>query len=442
MKLLKFLRTLFKSAITDQYGWTTEMSVTGVTEIDEAIPNFWADGIIHDGNRESFWGGLSGKEGSFMPVIDKTGQLKKNGDYITFNTIEQLMGTGITGESVLKGNEEKLGIGSFSVSADVIRHAVAVSRKSTKQANFEEVQTAKTLLKDWFGRRLDYDVFNTILASDYVSTIYANSKTAEGSLNTVDGDYIGPSEINLIRMALIRQGALPLKISKVNGRSIPVYGLVYGEMEEYWLNQNTTFVSTVKEAWERFKGDNDKHPLFNGAVGIYRNMILYPYYSVLPIPQGTPLRPETTLSATLATADVTAYVGVAANGNTLANFTQYFATSGSLQIADEVISYTGKSVSTFTGLTRGASSTTAIQHVPGALVTQRNVASVIGFGAEGVFRAFPEQAEPIGQKDDYEEQIGLGIRAYYGHAIKRDKRRNKSTSLVICKVLSKNPGSI
>jgi len=440
--MFKLLHKLFLILKDTRADWSTEMSVTGISEVDAAIPNYWADSILPDGNRESFWGGLSGKEGSRMPIIDKTGPLKQKGDYLTFNTIAQLMGTGVTGESVLKGQEEKLGIGSFSVAPDIVRHAVAVSRKSTLQANFDEVKMARTLLVDWFGRKLDYDVFNSILDSTAVSTIYANSKTSEANLNTTAGDYFGPSEINMIRLALIRQGATPLKMIKENGRSIPIYGCVFGEVEEYWLNQNTTFVQAVREAWERFKGSQGSHPLFNGAVGIYRNVLLYPYYSVLPIPQGTPLRPETTLSATLTTAATTASVGVAADTNTLANYTLYFASSGSLQIEDEIISYSGKSISSFTGLTRGASSTTAAQHAAGTLVTQRDVASVIGFGAEAVFRAFPEQARPIGENDDYGAQIGLGIEAYYGHAIKVDKTRAKANSVVICKCISDNPGTI
>ena len=438
MKFLKFIKLLF----LDTRGWTAEMNVTGVTEIDSVIPEWFAEGIMADGNRESFWGSLAGKEGSRMPIIDKTGQLKQAGDRITFSVIEQLMGSGVTGENVLKGNEEKLGVGTFTVTADIVRHAVALSKKSTKQANFDEVQRTKELLKDWFGRKLDGDVFRTITGSSVVDTIYANDKSSETTLNATDGDYFGPTEIRRMRLALQRQGALPLKINKVNGRSIPVYGCVFSEIEEERLYSNTTFTQAIRETWERIKSQGDMHPLYQGAIGMYNNMILYPYYGILPIPQGTALRPETTLSATLVTAGTTASVGVAGDANDKANYTLYFASSGSLQIEDEIISYTGKTVSTFTGLTRGVSSTTAAQHAAGKLITQRNVSTIIGFGAEAICRAFPSQAEPIGDKDDYGAQIGLGIEAYYGHAIRIDKRRGKGFNLVKMKVLSANPGTI
>lgn len=439
--MLIWLRKLF-TMLRDDAGWTTEMTVTGVSDIDSCIPEHWASSIFADGNRESFWGSLSGKEGEFMPVIDKTGKLKESGDLLRINIIEQLMGSGVTGENVLKGNEEKLGIGVMTVNADIVRHAVSVSRKSTKQANFDEVQRARSLLTDWVGRKMDADAFDAVISASNVETIYANSKTSAGGLNSTDGDRFGPTEINLIGLALKRLGALPLKVRKANGRSIPIYGCVYGEIEEYWLNQNTTFLNQIRDTWERFKAGGGDHPLFQGAIGIYRNVVLYPYYANLDIPQGTPLRPETTLSATLATADATAYVGVAADGNTKANYTLFFASSGSLQIESEILSYTSKTISTFAGLSRGVSGTTAAQHSAGTLVTQRNVSSVIGFGAQAIVRAMPEDVEPIGEKDDYQEQIGLGIRAFYGFKARYSKRRGKPAAAVVLKCYSDNPSTI
>ena len=38
--MLEHLRKFFLAILLDVRGWTTEMSVTGVTEIDKAIPEF------------------------------------------------------------------------------------------------------------------------------------------------------------------------------------------------------------------------------------------------------------------------------------------------------------------------------------------------------------------------------------------------------------------
>jgi len=444
----KLLRHLLSFLFTE-YAWTTEMAVTGVGDIDSAIPEFWAKGILTDANRESFWGSLSGKEGSRMPVIDKTGPLKTKGDTLRFNTIAQLMGTGVTGENVLKGNEETLSIGVFTVSCDVVRHAVAVSRKSTKQANFNEVQTAGSLLKEWMTRKMDNDAFTEIIDNSD-NTLYSNSgtHTDESTMRDDNSDEFGMSELDMIRIALLRNGAEPIQIRRQNRRTIPVYGVAFGEIEEYRLYQNTAFLQTIRETWERFRGGVE-HPLVNNAIGMFKNLLLYRYYSVLPIPQGTKLRPETTVYATLTTTATHLSVGGAsASTGVTPNYTLFFASAGSLQINDEVISYTGKSNNTFTGLSRGqpeyvgGSATTAVQHSQNALVTQRNIASVIGFGAEALFRAIGDDPEPVGQKDDYSEQIGLGIRAYYGQKLKKDSRRSNSKNVVVLKCWSENPGTV
>jgi N4-gp56 family major capsid protein len=432
----KFLSLLFGNK-----GWTTEMVVTGISEIDAAIPEFWAPGVILDADRESFWGSLSGGEGSGMPIISKTGPLKEKGDMITFTSVAQIMGAGVSGETVLKGKEQKVAIGTFTVTAEVIRNAMGVGRKATKQANYDMVKQVGISLKDWYSRKLDADTFAAMIDSTTVETLYANSKTSVGALNSTDGDVFGPSDISKIRLALQRQGAMPLKVSKVNGRTVPIYGLAIGEMEEWNLTQNSSFNQTIREIWQRFS-QGSEHPLIKGAIGMYSNMIIYPYYSVLPIPQGTPLRPETIVSATCVTAGTLLTVGTTV-GDTYDDYTAFFASSGSLQVDDEIMGYTSKGINYFVmAAYRGLSSTTAAQHVPGALVTQRNISTVIGFGAEAVFKAMPEDSEPIGEDDDYKEQKGLGIRACYGFKAKVDARRNKANNLVLMKCYSENPGTV
>jgi hypothetical protein len=146
--------------------------------------------------------------------------------------------------------------------------------------------------------------------------------------------------------------------------------------------------------------------------------------------------------------------GTTPSSGVIPNYTLFFASSGSLAITTsgntEIVGYTSKQNNAFLGLTRGelnylgGSATTARQHSPSttSLVTQRDVSSVIGFGAEALFRAIGDSPEPVGQKDDYDEQIGLGIRAYYGQALKKDKRRGKTKNVVVLKCYSANPGTI
>jgi len=434
---------LFRSILMCQSGVSTldSLVVTGVADIDDVIPEFWADGVFADGNRDSFWGALTGSEGTMMPVIDKTGPLRQKGDQLSFSVISQLMGTGVTGENQLLGNEESLSVGTFTVSADFVRHAVGITKKADRQANFSQVKSAGVLLKDWMSRKMDADIF-TLITADTNETIFANSKSSVGELNADDGDVFGPTELDLVRLALLRKGALPIVAKLNNGRKVPIYGCVFSEVEEYRLNQNTVFVQSIQNALKRFDGDGD-HPLFKGAIGVFKNMVLYTYYSLLPIPQGTPLRPESTVFATLTTTATTLSVGGATTAtSTQPDFTIYFASSGSLQVEDEIISYSGKGKNSFTGLTRGVSSTTAASHVIDKLVTQRNIATVIGFGAQSVCRALGDKPGPIGQKKDYGMGIGLGIEAYYGQALRKDSRLSRAAGIINMKVYSANPSTI
>lgn len=432
MDFLKYLWLLF----SDEYGWTQEMNVTGIAELDAAFPEWWEKQILVDGTRESLFGSLTGGEGSGMPVIMKTGKLKEAGDTLRFNCVSQLMGSGVTGESVLKGTEEKLSIGTFTVTADILRHAVSIGRKASKQSYFEAITLAGSLLKDWVTRKMDTDGLAAFTGSSVIDTIYANSRTSEASL--VSTDCLGVSEFEMLRLALGRQGATPIKTSKVNGRTQPIFGAIIGEIEEYNLRQNSQFTQAIRESYERFSGSG-VHPIFNSALAVYGNMIIYPYRSILSLPQGTTLRPETLVYATLTTTATTLSVG---GSSDTPNYTEFFASSGSLQIEDEVISYTGKTNNTFTGLTRAAGSTTAVQHSNNKLVTQRNISTVIGFGAEALFRAMPEEVEKISDDDDYKETIGIGIRAHFGQKLRIDSRRGKCPNALLMKVYSKNPGTI
>lgn len=377
-----------------------------------------------------------------MPIISKSGQLTKNGDRLDFSIVAQLMGSGVTGESALIGSEETMSVGTFSVTADYIRHAVALTKKANRQANFELVGTAKELLSGWWSRRSDSDIFNCILdgvATDQI--LFANGATSESDLSATDGDTFGPAEIDLVRMALLRQGALPIQAKKTNGRTVPIYGMVIGEVEEYRLNQNTSFVQSIRETWNRFS-EGQTHPMYKGAIGMFKNMVIYPYYSTLGIPQGTPLRPETTVYVSLITAATCVCVGGASGTGSTGNYTAFFASSGSLQIEDEILSYASKTVNAFVGLTRGVSSTSAAYHSQYKLVTQRNVAKVIGFGAEAVCRALGDSPKPIGENRDYGMAIGLGIETYVGQALTKDKRRGKARGVVVVKCISVNPGTI
>src|SRR3990167_9001860 len=90
---------------------------------------------------------------------------KNGGDVIHLQVMSELYGPGVTGESTLRGNEDKLSTAQFNVTVDWLRKAVAVTKKVKKEVNFEVMQEARQRLSNWLARELDFQVFSNLLTS-------------------------------------------------------------------------------------------------------------------------------------------------------------------------------------------------------------------------------------------------------------------------------------
>lgn len=392
------------------------LNTSTATTLTNAIPEHWASKVRHDAIQQAFWSPFEGKEGAGMPILTKDDLTKLPGDTIHIQTISRLGGTGVTGETTLAGSEEQLSLGQFDLTVDWLRHAVAFTKKATKQANFDAVMAAGRLLSQWLARFLDDNAFSTLI-SNVTNTIYANDATSDATLGT--NDTFGTTEIDRIRLALIRQGAIPIMTIKDGKQARPVYGVVISEMDEYNLGADTVWVQAQENAAIR----GSKNPLFSMALGMYKGMLIYTHYGLSGY-QGTPLRPEASLyGAHLSTETTTITVGV----NTNRDYTKHFPSSGTIKIRrasdgeEEFVSYSATTNNTFTITSRGATyggatPNAALDLVAGDIVTNLNHNShVIGFGAEIAARSWGAHPIPIHQEEDYGFEKGIGIEAVYGH---------------------------
>jgi len=435
------LRKLFLfllSPILSSRGVVADINVTGITDVDNAIPDKWAAGILLDGVDRSPMKKFMGKENSRMPIITKN-LFAPKGDKtnnVVFNTIAQLYSGGVSGESTLKGNETKLRTGVFCITPELYRNAVGITEKSTLQANFDEVKTAGELLKVWANREISHQILESMLtATSQVD--YANSRTSEDAL--VTADKFGTTEIDLLWLGLYRQGALPIAVIEDNGEELPIFGCMISGVDSHNLKANTVWHNAQGEA---FMGHGKKSPLLTRAFGKFGGMIVYLFSGMAGAEgMGTPLRPECQIYGTLASGAPVITVGSDAKEN----LTRFFDSTGTLQIEDEFITYTAKTNLTFTGCTRGVTinsvGSTAVQHVNKA-ITQRNVATAVAFGAEALFFGWGKEPQPIGDKEDYGADIGLGIKGYWGMGLKQDKRSGRYPNVRLLKTYSKNPGNV
>lgn len=434
--MLKFLRSLLKT-LRNQNGFATLNTHTYVSgaEFDSAIPEFWSTRLFDDGIRRAFWGSrFEGKEGSNKPIITKDDFMKGPGDKIHFQIMSQLISSGVTGETGLQGSEDKLSMAQFDLTVDWIRNAVAFTENLERRVNFNIVQVARQRLSDWISRHVDSSMFIQLITTESsASTLYAGDAAAEANLG--DNDTFGTEEIDRIKLALQRKGAIPISVKMKDGEELENYGIVISEVDEYWLKGDAVWQQAQRESGIR--GDENK--IFTGALGIYNGMILYVNRSVRSANniQGSPLRPECRVSTTTDTSTGTLTVGT----NTLANYTKFFPATGTLRIDSEDITYSAKAATTFTMSARGANGTTAAIHTAGALITLRNVSTQIGFGAEVAVRGWGMKPTPITQTYDYGFENGIGVKAIFGQVAVKDTASVPKNYLLM-KSYAKNPGSV
>lgn len=442
---MDFLKKLFLSLLF-LLGSVPGTSVTAMvnmndsdSDLDYNIPEIWEKRLRLDASRKSFWGPMKGGEGSEKPIIEKEDFVNQAGDVIHIQVMSELYGPGVTGETALRGAEDKLSTGQFDLSVDWLRKAVALTKKVKKQVNFEVMQEARVRIGNWLARELDKDVFTELLA-DSSDTLYGGNATSAATIGS--DDTFTTAELDKIKLALDRKGAVPLSVERDGGQETYHYGTVISEVEEYNLRGDDRWLEAVKYAQLR----GEKNPIFTGRPVEWNGLLVYTLRGVKAAGciQGTPLRPETTVYGELAADTTTVTVGgaAAASAGQQKQYTQFFATSGTLTIGTEEITYTGKTYRTFTTCTRGANGTTAAIHATGALVTQRQVASIIGFGAEICAFGWGQHPQRIEDVDDYGFITGVGIETLYGVQAIKDSSASTTPNYLVMKCYSKNPGTI
>jgi len=175
----------------------------------------------------------------------------------------------------------------------------------------------------------------------------------------------------------------------------------------------------------------------NIRLGIYNGVIVYEFGNVGG-EQGTWLRPEAKLSAAIGVGDTT--ITVTLDSDTALNATKFFASSGTIRIDNEDMTYTSKTVNTFVVSVRGANGTTAVTHASGAIVTQRNISTQIAFGGEIAVRGWGMQPQATREVQDYGFRYGVGIEAIYGQQVIVDSA-SVPPNYILHKAYANNPNA-
>lgn len=165
-------------------------AATGLT------PQQWDDEFFRDYVRASRFKRYMGTDESSIIQL-KEDLTKKRGDSVTFALVNELTGDGVTGNSTLKGNEERLGSRSHRVYVDVLRHAVAVDDWDVQKSAIDLRNAARVQLREWAQKKLRDGITNALGQIDGVNF---TSSTVAGrntwALNNEDRILFGDTTAN------------------------------------------------------------------------------------------------------------------------------------------------------------------------------------------------------------------------------------------------------
>lgn len=260
-------------------------------------PQLWDDQFFRDYVRMSRFKRYMGTDEASIFQL-KEDLTKKRGDTVTFALVNELTGAGVTGNTTLKGNEERLNSRSHALTVNVLRHAVAVDDWDVQKSVIDLRMAARTQLREWAQKTLrddclkalgqidgvnyttatqgQKDTWNTnnqdrVLYGITTSNYTTDHSAAIGFLSA--GESLTPNVLSLMkRMA---QSASP-KIK-------PVY---VKEMDQEWYvafvgprawrdlteDNPTTNVLTLANRDARLRGVDN--PLFTGDSLVWDGMIL------------------------------------------------------------------------------------------------------------------------------------------------------------------------
>lgn len=225
---------------------------------------------------ESFFSsnGFIGKNQSPNAIIWLQEDLSKGGgETIRFFMNKRLTGSGVTGDSVLLGNEEQLNYDYFEVTLDQLRNAVSIGGALAEQRSIANMRVdAKNRLRTWMAEKLDAKLFTALSAGTPTYTVYAGDATSVGTLSstsTMDLSVIGKAR-SIARLNRI-------KGVTINGKQTFAFIM---HIEQAYDLQNNTDDSKWQDIQAAANVRGEKNPIFNGALGMYLGVVLYEHENV------------------------------------------------------------------------------------------------------------------------------------------------------------------
>ena len=260
-------------------------------------PQIWDSDFFRDYVRMSRYKRYFGTDEASIFQI-KEDLTKKSGDRVTFALVNELTGAGVTGNSTLKGNEERLNSRSDTAIVDVLRHAVVVDDWDVQKSVIDLRNSARVQLREWAQKTLRdncTDALGQVANVAFATATNAQRDTWQSDnrdrlvfgTTTVTGMATFASAISAVTAgAQLSPNILSLMKRLAQAASPKVKPLYVKEMDQEWYvafigprawrdlteDNPTTNVLTLANRDARVRGVDN--PLFTGDSLVWDGMIL------------------------------------------------------------------------------------------------------------------------------------------------------------------------
>jgi N4-gp56 family major capsid protein len=258
----------------------------------------WDDDFFTEYVRESRFKSYMGTDENSVIQV-KEDLMKKRGDRLTYNLVNRLTNSGITGSANLEGQEESLSQRAHLLTVDKIRNGVRIAEMEEQKSAIDLRDAARSQLKVWIAEKTRDQIvgaFGAIQTAYGTQKAYADASEAEKDAFLVDnsdrflfgastGNYSGDHSVDLAKVDTTNDLFSPANISlmkrmaqRANPKIRPImtkgdeewYVLFAGPLNIKQLQADSTWTQANREARDRGK-DN---PLFRGADYVWDGVII------------------------------------------------------------------------------------------------------------------------------------------------------------------------
>uniref|UniRef100_A0A6H1ZSV1 Putative major capsid protein n=1 Tax=viral metagenome TaxID=1070528 RepID=A0A6H1ZSV1_9ZZZZ len=252
----------------------------------------WSSRLLREALKSTLFSKFLGKAGEKKAILMRLVDLEKGaGDQIKFDLLMQATGGGVTGDNVLKDNEEALVYYQDTITIDQLRHGHSFRRMSQQRTLHDLRSDARENLSDWWAGKFDSYMFDflcgntsrthgeTALAPDSDHYILSGDVTNSGTIATDEASLGDNDQIQLADLDYCKEKAKtltpPVRPVIVDGKEVYVVVLHSYSITDLRLDVAGSTYTSWPEIQLNAAQIGKDNPLMTGAMGMYNGMVLY-----------------------------------------------------------------------------------------------------------------------------------------------------------------------